>query len=77
MPKELPVSFISGDMDPVGDYGEGVKKAYKDFKETGMKRVSLKLYPGGRHELLNEKNKIRVYEDIYPWIMERVKEYQI
>ena len=42
-----------------------------------MKRVSLKLYPGGRHELLNEKNKIRVYEDIYPWIMERVKEYQI
>lgn len=75
MPKELPVHFIAGDMDPVGNYGEGVKKAYQDFDRTGMKRISLKLYAGGRHELLNEKNKQQVYEDIYPWIMERVKEY--
>ena len=41
-----------------------------------MEHVTLKLYAGGRHELLNEKNKEQVYEDIYPWIMERVKEYQ-
>ena len=41
-----------------------------------MEQVSLKLYPKDRHELLNEKDKIKVYEDIYPWIMERVKEYQ-
>lgn len=75
MPKDLPVHFIAGDMDPVGNYGEGVKKAYQDFSRTGMKRISLKLYAGGRHELLNEKNKQQVYEDIYPWIMERVKEY--
>lgn len=75
MPKELPVHFIAGDMDPVGAYGEGVKKAYHDFEKAGMKKISLKLYAGGRHELLNEKNKQQVYEDIYPWIMERVKEY--
>lgn len=75
MPKELPVHFIAGDMDPVGNYGEGVKKAYKDFEKAGMEKISLKLYAGGRHELLNEKNKQQVYEDIYPWIMERVKEY--
>lgn len=77
MPKNLPVFFISGDMDPVGDYGRGVKKAYEDFCKAGMEKVSIKLYPGGRHEILNETNKIQVYEDIYPWIMERVKEYQI
>lgn len=77
MPKELPVHFISGDMDPVGDYGEGVKKAYEDFVQTGMERVSIKLYPGGRHELLNETNKMQVYGEIYTWIMERVKEYQL
>lgn len=76
MPKELPVYFIAGDMDPVGDYGEGVKKAYKDFTEAGMEKVSIKLYPGGRHELLNETNKMQVYGEIYTWIMERVKEYQ-
>ncbi len=77
MPKDLPVIFISGDMDPVGDYGEGVRKAYEDFQNAGMKRISMKLYPGGRHELLNETNKKQVYEELYPWIMERVKEYQL
>lgn len=77
MPKNLPVHFISGDMDPVGDYGKGVRKAYEDFQKAGMERVSMKLYPGDRHEVLNEKNKIQVYEELYPWIMERVKEYQI
>lgn len=77
MPKELPVHFIAGDMDPVGSYGEGVRKAYDDFARTGMERISIKLYSGDRHELLNEKDKRQVYEDIYPWIMERVREYQI
>lgn len=77
MPKELPVHFIAGDMDPVGNYGEGVKKAYDDFAKAGMKCISLKLYAGGRHEILNEKNKMQVYEDLYPWIMERIKEYQL
>ena len=76
LPGELPVHFIAGYMDPVGDYGAGVKKAYDDFVKAGMEHVTLKLYAGGRHELLNEKNKEQVYEDIYPWIMERVKEYQ-
>lgn len=77
MPNDLPVHFVSGDMDPVGDYGEGVRRAYEDFRRAGMEKVSMKLYPGGRHEILNEKNKIQVYEELYPWIMERVKEYQI
>ena len=77
MPKELPVHFIAGDKDPVGNYGEGVKKAYDDFAKAGMKYISLKLYAGGRHEILNEKNKMQVYEDLYPWIMERIKEYQL
>ena len=77
MPKDLPVHFIAGDMDPVGDYGEGVKKVYQSFLKNGMERVSMKLYEGCRHELLNEKNKYQVYEELYPWIMERVKEYQL
>lgn len=77
MPKGLPVYFIAGDMDPVGNYGEGVKKAYEDFRQAGMEKVTIKLYPGGRHELLNEMNKIQVYGEIYTWIMERVKEYQL
>lgn len=76
MPGGLPVYFIAGDMDPVGNYGAGVRKAYEDFLKAGMEHISIKLYAGGRHELLNETNRQQVYEDIYPWIMERVKEYQ-
>lgn len=78
MPKELPVFFIAGEEDPVGDYGNGVKKVYEDFIDClGMKNVALKLYAGDRHEILNELDKQQVFEDIYPWIVERVKEYQI
>lgn len=69
--------FIAGANDPVGDYGKGVKKVYDDFKQLGMEKVCLKLYPKDRHEILNEPDKEAVYEDIYPWMMERIKEYQI
>lgn len=77
MPKELPVLFIAGDKDPVGDMGEGVKKAYQSFEQVGMEHIDLKLYPEDRHEILNELDKIKVYEDIYPWLVDRVKEYQL
>jgi len=76
MPKNLPVYFIAGEEDPVGDYGEGVKKAYHDFENAGMENLSIKLYPGDRHEILNEKDREQVYEDVYSFIMNRVKEYQ-
>lgn len=76
MPKNLPVYFIAGEEDPVGDYGEGVKKAYHDFENAGMENLSIKLYPGDRHEILNEKDREQVYEDVYSFIMDRVKEYQ-
>ncbi len=77
MPKDLPVFFIAGDKDPVGNYGEGVKQAYESFEKAGMERLALKLYPEDRHEILNELDKYQVYDDLYPWIVERVKEYQI
>ena len=77
MPVSLPVIFIAGEEDPVGSYGEGVKTAYQTFQDAGMERVSLKLYPRERHELLNEKDKYKIYDELYSWMMERVKEYQL
>lgn len=78
IPKELPVFLVAGEEDPVGDYGEGVKRIYRDYTDSlGMKNVTLKLYTGDRHEILNEKDRRQVYEELYPWIMERVKEYQL
>ncbi len=68
MDKTLPVHFIAGEEDPVGDYGAGVRKAYKKFCKVGMKNVTCKLYPGRRHELLNEDIKEEVYEHILDYI---------
>lgn len=68
MKKDLPVFFIAGGDDPVGSYGKGVRQAADAFKKAGMTDVSLRLYPLGRHEILNEINKEEVYEDIAQWI---------
>ena len=68
MDKELPVHFIAGAEDPVGAYGAGVRKAAEMFIRSGMKHVSVKLYPGCRHEIHNELNKEEVYKDVSDWI---------
>ena len=67
LPKTLPVALFSGDMDPVGGYGTGVKKVYEAMQAAGMEDVTMKLYPGARHEILNETNRAEVYEDILAW----------
>lgn len=77
MDKDLPVYFIAGAEDPVGGYGEGVRKASEMFIRSGMKKVSLRLYPGCRHEILNELNRDEVYTDVSNWIWEHWKEKEI
>ena len=76
MPKELPVLFLSGEEDPVGDYGKGVTKAYGDFEKADMKRIGMKFYAGSRHEIFNEKNREEVCKELYSWILKRVEEHQ-
>ena len=68
MDKSTPVFFISGEDDPVGGYGKGVHKAVDAFRKTGCTDIALKLYPGGRHEMLNETNRLEVYADILRWL---------
>ena len=72
MPPELPVIFLSGEDDPVGDYGKAVKQVYQSFREIGMENVQIKLYPKDRHEILNELDREDVYGDIYRWILQRI-----
>ena len=68
MNPKTPVFFIAGAVDPVGNYGEGVLRTASEFRKVGMQSVSEKLYPLGRHEILNEFNKQEVYSDIVNWI---------
>ena len=68
IPKDLPVLFVAGADDPVGAFGKGVEKVYKKYKTAGMQQVSMHLYEGDRHEILNETDREQVYEDLYQWI---------
>lgn len=72
--QDVPVLIASGADDPVGDMGEGVRKVKKLLKNSGVSRVELKLYPGDRHEVLNETDREDVYDDILQWLEVRRKE---
>lgn len=60
MDREMPVLFVAGDKDPVGSCGKGVRQTYDAFRAAGMRDCTLKLYPGLRHEILNERHTLRI-----------------
>ena len=68
MRKDMPILFVSGSKDPVGGLGEGVKAAKAKFDEAGIEDVSIHLFEGYRHEILNEIDHEAVYDYIYEWI---------
>ena len=72
IPKDLPVLLTSGEDDPVGGKGEGVKAVYKALEEAAISDLSMKLYPGDRHEILNETDYQRVYLDLLAWFEEHM-----
>jgi len=72
IPKNLPIYIMSGESDPVGSYGKGIKKLCQRYTELGIKDVKLKLYSGGRHEMLNEINRSDVYSDIRNWLVKHI-----
>ena len=68
MNKSTPILLLSGKEDPVGLYGKGVEEVYIKMKKANLNDVELKLFEGGRHEMINEINKMEVYEFIDNWI---------
>ncbi len=67
--KDLPILFVSGKDDPVGNLGKGVEAAYNKFLDCGITNIDLKLYENDRHEILNETDRDQIYKDIYEWIL--------
>lgn len=73
-PKDLPLFIGAGEFDSMGGSGlKAVKQDVKDFKKAGVTDLEFKIYQGMRHEILNEKDKQRVYEDIIAWLNDRAK----
>ncbi|WP_423187220.1 alpha/beta fold hydrolase [Alishewanella sp. d11] len=68
VPADLPLFFIAGEQDPVGNYGKGVKQLARKFTALHKGPIQLRLYPEGRHEILNEVFKQEVYLDIITWL---------
>lgn len=73
VPTDLQILLVSGDKDPVGEYGKGVTEVYKTLRKTGHTNTVMKLYPEARHELLNEVNREEVTADLLHWLDARVE----
>ena len=74
MRKTMPVYLFSGDCDPVGNMGKGVRHVQQLFAQAGMQDVTVQLYPGGRHEMLNEINRDAVMADLLQWLEAKTAE---
>lgn len=74
MSPSLPVALFSGGADPVGGMGSGVKRVYQLFKHAGCQDITIKLYPGARHEILNEINRQEVYQDMLRWLDDHIQQ---
>lgn len=72
VPKNLPLFLIAGEEDPVGEYGKGVRKVCRRLIEADVQDIALHLYPGGRHEIINESNRKDVYIDIARWMDSKI-----
>ena len=71
VPKDLPILLTSGREDPVGQYGRGVEKVYRQLCRAGVRDVTLRLYENDRHEILNETDREQVYADILHYLEEK------
>lgn len=72
-PADLPILLVSGADDPVGGYSKGVIKLYDKLNACGVKDVSMILYSGARHEILNDDCAPQVYRDVYDFLQEKIK----
>ncbi len=66
--KNIPLLFISGVLDPVGEHGEGVKSIKELYESNGFTNLTLEIVKDARHEVLNEKNKDYTYKFIMDWL---------
>lgn len=68
IPKDLPILLFSGDADPVGNLGKSLWKVAKQYEDAHIDDVTVMLFNGGRHELLNDSTRPEVIKSVYNWI---------
>jgi alpha-beta hydrolase superfamily lysophospholipase len=68
LPKALPIYILAGENDPLNNGLAAIKKLHKALETAGLKDVTLRVYPGARHELLNETNRDEITKDLTDWL---------
>lgn len=68
----LPIYIHGGACDPVSNMGKGLYDLEKQYRNLGVKKVKLDVYPHDRHEIYNELNKQEVYENTLRFIEENI-----
>lgn len=69
--KDLPILIASGDADPLAAGGALLEQLGQRYRDAGVADVTVKLYPAGRHEILNEVNRDEVTGDVVGWLRGR------
>ncbi|MCL2764085.1 MAG: lysophospholipase [Treponema sp.] len=69
--KSLSVYVFSGSADPVGDMGKSPTALVNEYRNLGINDLEFVLYPGARHEILNETNREEVIDNLLSWINKR------
>lgn len=73
--KQMPVLLLSGEKDPVGDFGKGVQRVKQSMSKAGMKHVQMRFVPNARHDLLHEvKNggSEEAFDILTNWLFENI-----
>lgn len=68
LPSDLPVYLFTGDQDPVNNKLAWFHPLVRRLREAGLKRISTRVWPGARHEVLNETNRVQVTAELLAWI---------
>jgi alpha-beta hydrolase superfamily lysophospholipase len=68
VPKDLPVYIFAGSRDPVGENTQSLDQLIGAYRRAGLRSVTHRFYPGGRHEMLNETNRDEVTRDLIAWL---------
>ena len=64
----MPIFLIAGEDDPVIQGNEKFKDLEGFLKSLGYKNIKSKLYKGMRHEILNERDKETIYQDVLEFL---------
>ncbi|HZA03045.1 MAG TPA: alpha/beta hydrolase, partial [Propionibacteriaceae bacterium] len=65
---DLPILLVSGDADPLAGGGQLIEVLGRRYREAGVTDVTVRLFPGARHEVFNETNRDEVTGVVVDWL---------